>query len=52
VFSYFHLHPKTLRRVRIGPVELGDLPEGKTRPLTAWEVKVLKNSDKKSSLGA
>jgi 23S rRNA pseudouridine2605 synthase len=38
VFSHFHLHPKTLRRVRIGNVLLGSLPEGKTRPLTREEL--------------
>ena len=38
VFSYFHLHPSLLRRIRIGPVELGDLPEGQSRPLTPQEV--------------
>ena len=38
VFSYFHLHPALLRRVRIGNVFLGNLEEGKTRPLTGKEV--------------
>jgi 23S rRNA pseudouridine2605 synthase len=38
VFSHFHLHPVTLRRVRIGPVLLGDLAEGVSRPLTEGEV--------------
>jgi 23S rRNA pseudouridine2605 synthase len=37
VFSYFHLHPERLRRIRIGPVLLGDLEEGKSRPLTNEE---------------
>jgi 23S rRNA pseudouridine2605 synthase len=37
VFSHFHLHPELLRRVRIGPVCLGDLPEGVVRPLTETE---------------
>ena len=37
VFSHFHLHPKTLRRIRIGPVVLGDLEEGKSRPLEKGE---------------
>jgi 23S rRNA pseudouridine2605 synthase len=41
VFSHFHLSPAVLRRVRIGPVLLGDLPEGRSRPLTADEVKKL-----------
>jgi len=38
VFSHFHLHIERLRRLRIGPVLLGDLPEGKTRPLTESEL--------------
>jgi 23S rRNA pseudouridine2605 synthase len=38
VFSHFHLHPSRLRRVRIGPVKLGDLAEGASRPLTAREL--------------
>jgi len=38
VFSYFHLHPSLIRRIRIGNVELGDLPEGQSRPLTTDEI--------------
>jgi 23S rRNA pseudouridine2605 synthase len=38
VFSRFHLHPSVLRRVRIGNVLLGDLPEGSSRPLTQKEI--------------
>ncbi|MCL2277006.1 MAG: rRNA pseudouridine synthase [Treponema sp.] len=38
VFSYFHLHPKFLRRVRIGAVGLGALPEGEYRFLTFEEI--------------
>jgi 23S rRNA pseudouridine2605 synthase len=38
VFSHFHLHPSRLRRVRIGPVKLGDLAEGASRPLTTREL--------------
>jgi 23S rRNA pseudouridine2605 synthase len=38
VFSHFHLHPSVLRRVRIGNVLLGDLPEGVCRPLSKNEV--------------
>jgi 23S rRNA pseudouridine2605 synthase len=38
VFSYFHLSPRLLKRVRIGPVGLGNLEEGKTRPLTEKEL--------------
>ena len=38
IFSYFHLHPSLLRRIRIGNVKLGDLPEGQSRPLLADEI--------------
>jgi 23S rRNA pseudouridine2605 synthase len=38
VFSAFHLHPKRLERLRIGPVELGNLAEGKSRPLSKSEL--------------
>jgi 23S rRNA pseudouridine2605 synthase len=38
VFSHFHLHPAKLHRIRIGPVELSDLAEGKTRSLTRDEL--------------
>jgi len=38
VFSHFHLHPALLRRVRIGPVLLGDLHEGEIRPLRKDEI--------------
>jgi len=41
VFSHFHLHPAVLRRVRIGPVLLGNLAEGSSRPLTGNEIKEL-----------
>ncbi len=41
VFSHFHLHPSLLRRVRIGSVLLGDLPEGDSRPLSEIEIKGL-----------
>jgi len=41
VFSHFHLHPAVLRRIRIGPVLLGDLAEGSSRPLTKNEIKGL-----------
>jgi 23S rRNA pseudouridine2605 synthase len=41
VFSHFHLHPAFLRRVRIGPVLLGNLPEGNSRPLTKNELSQL-----------
>lgn len=42
VFSHFHLHPAKLERVRIGPVYLGALPEGQSRPLTEEELEKLK----------
>ncbi|MDR2021634.1 MAG: rRNA pseudouridine synthase [Treponema sp.] len=38
VFSHFHLHPERLLRTRIGPVLLGELGEGKSRPLTGTEL--------------
>ena len=43
VFSHFHLHPSRLRRTRIGPVKLGKLAEGESRPLTTQEISVLRN---------
>jgi 23S rRNA pseudouridine2605 synthase len=39
VFSYFHLHPGKLHRVRIGPVVLGSLGPGASRPLTEEELR-------------
>jgi len=41
VFSHFHLHPSLLRRIRIGSVHLGDLPQGNSRPLTNKEINTL-----------
>lgn len=41
VFSYFHLHPVRLHRTRIGPVRLGDLKEGASRPLAEEELRSL-----------
>jgi len=38
VFSFFHIHLTELTRTRIGSVSLGNLPPGKTRPLTRDEV--------------
>jgi 23S rRNA pseudouridine2605 synthase len=38
VFSHFHLHPKSLRRIRIGPVRMDGLAEGKSRPLGRSEL--------------
>ena len=42
VFSHFHLHIASLQRIRIGPVLLGDLPEGASRPLTPKERSALR----------
>ncbi|MDR1859241.1 MAG: rRNA pseudouridine synthase [Treponema sp.] len=44
VFSHFHLHPSRLRRTRIGPVQLGDLPEGASRHLTSTELEALQTN--------
>jgi 23S rRNA pseudouridine2605 synthase len=44
IFSHFHLHPVTLRRIRIGPVTLGNLAEGGVRPLAANERERLVNA--------
>ena len=41
VFSHFRLHPLRLRRIRIGPVLLGTLAEGESRPLSPAEVEAL-----------
>ncbi|MDR2575243.1 MAG: rRNA pseudouridine synthase [Treponema sp.] len=41
VFSHFHLHPLRLRRTRIGPVKMGDLPEGESRALKKFEIEAL-----------
>lgn len=39
------LRVTSLKRVRVGPVHLGDLPEGRHRKLTEKEVKILKSDD-------
>jgi 23S rRNA pseudouridine2605 synthase len=44
VFSHFHLHPFRLRRMRIGPVKLGELPEGESRELKKFEIEALRGS--------
>ena len=44
VFSHFRLHPEKLQRIRIGPLLLGDLKEGESRPLTIQELSCLMNS--------
>jgi 23S rRNA pseudouridine2605 synthase len=41
VFSHFHLHAEKLMRIRIGPVVLGALAEGASRPLTKRELEEL-----------
>ena len=41
VFSHFHLHPYRLRRIRIGPVQLGKLSEGESRHLSKTELEAL-----------
>ena len=38
IFSHFHLHPKELKRVRIGPIKIGNLREGESRPLSPVEL--------------
>lgn len=38
VFSHFHLHPEKLHRIRIGPLLLGNLVEGESRPLRDAEL--------------
>jgi len=35
---------EALRRVRFGPIELGDLPQGKARRLTEDEVAALRGA--------
>lgn len=44
VFSHFHLHPQRLHRIRIGPVLLGNLKEGESRPLTGKELRLLQGA--------
>jgi 23S rRNA pseudouridine2605 synthase len=41
VFSHFHLHPNKLHRIRIGPVLLGSLGPGESRPLAKEELERL-----------
>jgi 23S rRNA pseudouridine2605 synthase len=41
VFSHFHLHPTRLHRIRIGPVLIGDLGGGESRPLSEEEIRGL-----------
>jgi 23S rRNA pseudouridine2605 synthase len=42
--SAVRLRVKRLKRVALGPVRLGELPPGKTRPLTAMEVAALRKA--------
>ncbi|MDR1566783.1 MAG: rRNA pseudouridine synthase [Treponema sp.] len=44
VFSFFHLHPEKLLRIRIGPVRLGTLGEGESRPLTEPELQFFRKN--------
>ena len=46
VFSYFHLHPQKLHRIRIGPALLGSLGPGESRPLTEEELRGLGYAEK------
>jgi 23S rRNA pseudouridine2605 synthase len=41
VFSHFRLHASKLHRIRIGPVVLGGLGGGESRPLTGEELREL-----------
>jgi 23S rRNA pseudouridine2605 synthase len=47
VFSHFHLHPTRLHRIRIGPVLLGDLGAGESRPLSEQEIRNLSDITRK-----
>ena len=49
IFSHFHLHAKSLKRIRIGPVLLGELPEGKSRPLAKEELGKLRTEARRAS---
>jgi len=51
VFSHFHLHPFRLRRTRIGPVKLGELPEGESRALKKFEIEALKEGNREQGIG-
>ncbi len=47
VFEHFGVRVKSLIRVRIGPVSLGELPYGETRELTAVEISELLAQNRK-----
>jgi 23S rRNA pseudouridine2605 synthase len=51
VFSYFHLHPQRLHRIRVGPLLLGNLKEGESRPLTGKELRLLQGTSKEAPKG-
>jgi 23S rRNA pseudouridine2605 synthase len=51
VFSHFHLHPSKLHRVRIGPVLLGSLAPGESRPLAEEELRNLLHGRTQSNKG-
>jgi 23S rRNA pseudouridine2605 synthase len=51
VFSHFHLHPRRLHRIRIGPVLRGKLKEGESRPLTGKELKILQGLSREAPKG-
>jgi 16S rRNA U516 pseudouridylate synthase RsuA-like enzyme len=36
----------SLKRIRVGPVQLGNLPEGRYRELTEKELNILENTGK------
>jgi 23S rRNA pseudouridine2605 synthase len=52
VFSHFHLHPLRLRRIRIGPVKLGELPEGESRLITKYELEALQETHGRHSFSS
>ena len=51
VFKHFGVLVEKLRRVRIGPIELGALKSGEFRYLTDGEVQKLKRAIGRSSEG-
>jgi 23S rRNA pseudouridine2605 synthase len=51
VFSHFRLHPRLLRRVRIGSVLLGNLKEGDSRPLERQELDFFRRMKREENHG-
>ena len=51
VCSHFHLHITRLKRIRIGTILLGPLPEGASRPLSAVEIAGLGESYPRPPVG-